>query len=98
MLDNRSSNEQEITIDGIDYLVKYVNYKCTFDAISSDYYVELQSIDIARYDDEIGDYIVFTPSDDLLEKVEKYINDSIDWYEYEKDERDFYDEYNYGEF
>jgi hypothetical protein len=98
MLDNRSSNEQDIEIDGVDYLVKWVDYKCTFDAISSDYYVELKSIEIAKYDDEIGDYIVFTPSSDLLEKIESHINDSIDWYQHEQNEKDYYDELNYGEF
>lgn len=94
MIHNKCSYEQEVLIDGIHYMIGWIEYRCSRDAYSGEYYADIQNIELSIADDDIQEYVPHTPSKELINKIEDIINDTIDWVEHEESERDYFDELN----
>lgn len=80
---------------GQEYMINWIDYSVTYSRLDDDYNVNINSIDVSIYDDEIGDYILFSPSEDFLTNLCEYIEDCTDWEEYESIERDYFDGINF---
>lgn len=98
MIHNKCSYEQEISIDGVDFMIEWIEYKCSREVYSGEYYVSIQNIEISVADDDAQEYVPLTPTQELINKIEAVITEDIDWNEFEESEREYYDELNFDNY
>lgn len=94
MINNKES-EQSWMYKGQEYLINWIEYSINYYRLDDEYQVTVDSIKMSIYDDEIGDYILFEPSPDLLVALTLDIEQDIDWDEHESIERDYFDGINF---
>jgi hypothetical protein len=94
MINNKES-EQSWMHKGQEYLINWIDYSINYYRLDEEYQVTINSIEMSIYDDELGDYIPFDPSPDLLVTLTLDIEQDIDWDEHESIERDYFDGINF---
>lgn len=94
MINNKES-EQSWMYKGQEYLINWIDYSINYYRLDEEYQVTINSIEMSIYDDELGDYILFEPSPDLLVALTLDIEQDIDWDEHESIERDYFDGINF---
>ena len=94
MINNKES-EQSWMYKGQEYLINWIEYSINYYRLDEEYQVTINSIEMSIYDDELGDYILFEPSPDLLVALTLDIEQDIDWDEHENIERDYFDGINF---
>lgn len=94
MINNKES-EQSWMHKGQEYLINWIEYSINYYRLDDEYQVTVDNIKMSTYDDEIGDYIPFEPSPDLLVALTLDIEEDMDWDEHESIERDYFDGINF---
>lgn len=94
MINNKEA-EQSWEYKGQEYLINWIEYSINYYRLDDEYQVTIDNIEISKYDDELGDYIPFEPSPDLLVALTLDIEEDMDWDEYESIERDYFDGINF---
>lgn len=94
MINNKEKN-QSWEYKGQEYMINWIEYSIDYSRLDETYHVNIEKIDISLYDDEIGDYVAFNPSLDLIVSLEMYIEEDIDWDDYQSIECDYFDGINF---
>ena len=92
---NNKEKHQSWEHKGQEYMINWIEYSIDYSRLDETYHVNIEKIDISLYDDEIGDYTAFNPSLDLIVSLEMYIEEDIDWDDYQSIERDYFDGINF---
>lgn len=94
MINNKEA-EQSWMHKGQEYLINWIEYSINYYRLDDEYQVTVDNIKMSTYDDELGDYIPFDPSPDLLVALTLDIEEDMDWDEHESIERDYFDGINF---